>query len=62
MRIGIIGAGAVGTFFGASLARAGHEVTVLARGAALEQIRATGLTVTGGVLDEAGAGHRGRCS
>ena len=53
MRIGIIGAGAVGTFFGASLARAGHEVTVLARGAALEQIRATGLTVTGGVLDEA---------
>ena len=53
MRIGIIGAGAVGTFFGASLARAGHEVTVLARGAALEQIRATGLRVTGGVLDEA---------
>lgn len=46
MRIGIIGAGAVGTFFGASLARAGHEVTVLARGAALDRVRTTGLTVT----------------
>lgn len=51
MRIGIIGAGAVGTFFGAALVRAGHEVTVLARGAALEQIRTTGLTVTEGVPD-----------
>ncbi|MGO1949334.1 MAG: 2-dehydropantoate 2-reductase [Mycobacteriaceae bacterium] len=51
MRIGIIGAGAVGTFFGAGLARAGHEVTVLARGSTLEQVRTTGLTVTGGVVD-----------
>lgn len=45
MRIGIIGAGAVGTFFGARLARAGHEVTVLARGAALDAVRADGLRV-----------------
>lgn len=45
MRIGIIGAGAVGTFFGARLAQAGHEVTVMARGAALDRIRETGLTV-----------------
>jgi 2-dehydropantoate 2-reductase len=45
MRIGIIGAGAVGTFFGARLAAAGHDVTVLARGAALDRIRDTGLTV-----------------
>lgn len=52
MRIGIIGAGAVGTFFGASLARAGHEVTVLARGKTVKQVRSVGLTVTGGVLDE----------
>lgn len=45
MRIGIIGAGAVGTFFGTRLARAGHEVTVLARGAALDTLRADGLRV-----------------
>jgi 2-dehydropantoate 2-reductase len=45
MRIGIIGAGAVGTFFGARLAQAGHEITVMARGAALDRIRETGLTV-----------------
>lgn len=51
MRIGIIGAGAVGTFFGAALVRAGHDVTVLARGAALEQLRTTGLTVEAGVPD-----------
>ncbi|AGP30722.1 2-dehydropantoate 2-reductase [Corynebacterium terpenotabidum] len=46
MRIGIIGAGAVGTFFGARLARAGHEVTVLARGETLDRLRSAGLTVT----------------
>ena len=45
MRIGIIGAGAVGTYFGASLSRAGHEVTVLARGAALDAVRTDGLRV-----------------
>lgn len=45
MRIGIIGAGAVGTFFGARLAQAGHDVTVLARGAALDAVRADGLRV-----------------
>lgn len=45
MRIGIIGTGAVGTFFGARLAQAGHEVTALARGATLEAVRADGLRV-----------------
>ena len=48
MRIGIIGAGAVGTYFGASLVKAGHEVTVLARGEALDRLRSRGLSVTGG--------------
>lgn len=41
----VAGAGAVGAYFGALLARAGHEVTFLARGAALDALRRTGLTV-----------------
>ncbi len=45
MRILIVGAGALGGFYGALLARAGNEVTVLARGAALEAVRDRGLTV-----------------
>ncbi|MEB2284570.1 MAG: hypothetical protein B6D46_00805 [Polyangiaceae bacterium UTPRO1] len=45
MRILIAGAGAVGGFFGAVLARAGHDVTFLARGANLAALRATGITV-----------------
>jgi 2-dehydropantoate 2-reductase len=45
MRILIVGAGALGGFYGAMLARAGNEVTVLARGAALEALRANGLTI-----------------
>lgn len=45
MRILIAGAGAVGGFFGAALARADHDVTFLARGANLAALRASGLTV-----------------
>jgi 2-dehydropantoate 2-reductase len=45
MRIAVIGAGAVGGFFGALLCRAGHEVTFLARGPHLAAIRAGGLAV-----------------
>jgi 2-dehydropantoate 2-reductase len=45
MRVLIVGAGALGGFYGALLARAGNEVTVLARGAALEAVRDRGLTV-----------------
>ncbi len=45
MRILVVGAGALGGFYGAMLARSGHEVTVLARGAALEAARAHGLRV-----------------
>lgn len=41
----VAGAGAVGCYFGALLARAGHEVTFLARGTGLEALRRTGLTV-----------------
>ena len=45
MRIAVIGAGAVGGYYGAMLARAGHAVTLIARGAHLAAIRERGLTV-----------------
>jgi 2-dehydropantoate 2-reductase len=43
MRFAIVGSGAVGGYFGARLAHAGHDVTFLARGAHLEAIRQRGL-------------------
>jgi 2-dehydropantoate 2-reductase len=40
-----MGAGAVGTYYGALLARAGHEVSLVARGAHLDALRAAGRAV-----------------
>ena len=51
MRIGIIGAGALGGTFAALLARAGHQVEVTARGAGLEAIRSGGIHLNGGYGD-----------
>ena len=45
MKICVYGAGAVGGLMAAWLARAGHEVSVVARGAALDAIRRDGLRV-----------------
>jgi 2-dehydropantoate 2-reductase len=45
--IAVIGAGGVGGLLAAMLARAGHDVRVLARGAALPAIRAHGVRVSG---------------
>ena len=45
MRIAIMGTGGTGGFFGGLLARAGEAVTFVARGAHLEAIQKTGLTV-----------------
>lgn len=45
MRICIFGAGAVGGYLAASLAQGGTEVSVVARGAHLAAIRASGLTL-----------------
>jgi 2-dehydropantoate 2-reductase len=45
MRFIIVGSGAVGGYYGAKLARAGHEVTFIARGAHLDAIRRDGLSV-----------------
>lgn len=47
MRVGVIGAGAVGGAFAAVLARAGHEVEVTARGAHLAAIREGGIRLAG---------------
>ncbi len=53
MRYVVYGAGAVGGVIGASLARAGREVTLVARGAHLAAIRSGGL-----VLDAGDGRHR----
>ena len=45
MKAAVIGAGGVGGYFGGLLARAGHEVTFIARGAHLEAIKQNGLRV-----------------
>ena len=45
MRIGVVGAGGVGGFFGARLAQAGADVAFLARGPHLDAIREHGLRV-----------------
>jgi 2-dehydropantoate 2-reductase len=45
MRIAIFGTGGAGGFFGAQLARAGEDVTFIARGEHLKAIRKRGLTV-----------------
>lgn len=52
MRIAVVGAGGVGGYFGAKLARAGESVVVLARGAHLDAIRRDGLRVRSAVDGE----------
>ncbi len=49
MRIAVMGAGGVGGYFGAQLARAGHEVAFVARGRHLAALRERGLTVESAV-------------
>lgn len=46
MKIAIMGSGGIGGYYGGLLARAGHDVTFLARGAHLEALRAGGLKVS----------------
>ena len=45
MRFAVLGAGATGAFLGARLAAAGHDVTLIARGAHLAVMRERGVTV-----------------
>lgn len=44
-RIAVLGAGGVGAYYGGALARAGHPVAMLARGAHLQALRERGLEV-----------------
>jgi len=52
MRIAILGSGAVGGYYGAKLARAGQDVTFIARGAHLSAIREKGLEIKSPVLGD----------
>jgi 2-dehydropantoate 2-reductase len=52
MKFAILGSGAVGGYFGAKLARAGQDVTLVARGAHLEAIRAKGLEIRSATLGD----------
>ena len=45
MKIAVMAAGGLGGYYGALLAKGGHDVTFIARGAHLKAIRANGLTV-----------------
>jgi 2-dehydropantoate 2-reductase len=55
MRIAVVGAGGVGGYFGAKLARAGESVVMLARGAHLDAIRRGGIRVRSAVDGELSA-------
>jgi 2-dehydropantoate 2-reductase len=50
-KVAVMGAGAVGSFYGAMLARAGHDVTLIGRPAHMQAIEASGLMLemAGGV-------------
>jgi len=45
MRVAVMAAGAVGGYFGARIAAAGHDVAFIARGAHRDAIRQNGLTI-----------------
>ncbi len=51
-RVAVLGAGAVGCFFGGMLARAGHRVTLIGRQAHVEAFRKAGLRFEGLKFDE----------
>jgi 2-dehydropantoate 2-reductase len=52
IRVAVLGAGAVGCFFGGMLARAGHEVTLIGRPVHVEAFKARGLRFEGLKFDE----------
>lgn len=52
MRFAILGSGAVGGYFGAKLARAGQDVTFIARGAHRDAIRERGLEIRSAKLGD----------
>ncbi|MDB5913007.1 MAG: 2-dehydropantoate 2-reductase [Ramlibacter sp.] len=52
LKVAVMGAGAVGCYFGGMLARAGHAVTLIARPQHVEAIRAGGLRMETRMFDE----------
>jgi 2-dehydropantoate 2-reductase len=52
IRVAVLGAGAVGCFFGGMLARAGHHVTLIGRPVHVDAFRKTGLHFEGLKFDE----------
>ena len=52
MKFAILGSGAVGGYYGAKLALAGHDVTFIARGAHLAAIRERGLEIRSAALGD----------
>ena len=57
MKICIFGAGAVGGLIAGWLSRAGHDVSVVARGAQLSAIRERGLRIRSGATGEIAVSH-----
>jgi 2-dehydropantoate 2-reductase len=51
LRIAVVGAGAVGGYFGAQLAKAGHDVTFIARGDHLRALQTAGLRIESKLAD-----------
>jgi 2-dehydropantoate 2-reductase len=51
MKIAVMGAGAVGCYYGGLLARAGHEVTLVGRPALVEAVSANGLHLESAAFD-----------
>ncbi|MDP9931698.1 ketopantoate reductase family protein [Variovorax paradoxus] len=52
MKVAVMGAGAVGCYYGAMLARAGHEVMLIGRPSHVEAVRANGLRLETKTFDE----------
>src|SRR5271170_2349422 len=52
IRVAVLGAGAVGSYFGGMLARAGSQVTLIGRPAHVEAIRAGGLFLDAATFEE----------
>lgn len=62
VRAAIVGIGAIGGLFAAGLARAGWDVSALARGATLDALRGRGLRIVGESSASRAAKRRSRCA